>query len=213
MHCIWWIYYRLVYIGRSCGGVLCVRGKCRFVHAGHGKDTRMTFSKDGATAACMRVVVDDAKGAAGEYDDDAFTVFSLARSPRKLPRFVVFKGYNDRYLSGLATTINDGNQLRFSAGDPGDPTVLHEITYFSNGAFFVRNIHLNRYWGYDNISGEWVLAMYTPGQQTEMIDAQFATVDVNDYFAIRFRWNIGTKYSRFWTVPRTISCFILSASR
>jgi hypothetical protein len=173
--------------------MILMGGKCRFFHAGHGKDTRMTtFSKDdGGTAACMRVVVDDTKGAAGEDDEDALTVFNLARSPRTLPRFVVFKDLNDQYLRGLQRTIEGRHFLQFSARDPGDQTAVHETTY-RNGSLLVRNIHLNRYWGALPLLTSRVTlitASYTPaqlasqpqGQTTALFDALY----VNNYFAIR----------------------------
>ncbi|OEL20271.1 hypothetical protein BAE44_0018710 [Dichanthelium oligosanthes] len=151
----------------------------RFLHAGHGKDTRMmTFSEDGgAAASCMRVAEHD-----DDAGDDAFIVLNFARSPRRLPKFVVFKGYNDLYLSGV--TINGRNYLQFSARDPGHPTVMHEITYrVGDGVFFVRNIHLDRYWLHG--SGEWILAYYTPQQmQRPTNQSMFTAVDVKDYFAI-----------------------------
>jgi hypothetical protein len=173
-------------------------GKCRFFHAGHGKDTRMTtFSKDdGGTAACMRVVVagdkdDDAKlGVAAGEDEDALTVFNLARSPRTLPRFVVFKDLNDQYLRGLQTDVPGRHLLQFSARDPGDPTAVHETTY-RNGSLLVRNMHLNRYWGALPLLASritLITASYTPaqlesqplGQTTALFDALY----VNNYFAI-----------------------------
>jgi hypothetical protein len=94
-------------------------------------------------------------------DDDAFIVFDLASSPRRLPRFVVFKGHNDQYLS--AVTINGLNYLRFSERDPGHPTVVHETFYprrEREGVVLMRNIHLDRYWQHSN--GEWILAHYRP---------------------------------------------------
>ncbi|XP_044949054.1 uncharacterized protein LOC123398669 [Hordeum vulgare subsp. vulgare] len=166
----------------------------RFVHAGNaqpGKDTRMTFSGDSGTAACMCVVVSDAKH---EHDDggDAFTVLNFARSPRRLPRFLVFKGHNDLYLSGV--TINDTNYLQFSASDPGDPTVVHEIRYPGReGVVIVRNIHLDRYWA--DTQGQWILALYTPQEmQRPPVASWFTTVDVKDYFAISPYDMSGTLY-------------------
>uniref|UniRef100_A0ACD5TTC9 Uncharacterized protein n=1 Tax=Avena sativa TaxID=4498 RepID=A0ACD5TTC9_AVESA len=151
----------------------------RFLHAGHGKDTRMTFSKDLGSAACMRVAEPESDNSAG--DDDAFIVLNFAGSPRRLPKFVVFKGYNDLYLSGV--TINGRNYLRFSERDPGHPTVVHETTYPGRqGVVLLRNIHLNRSWIHSN--GEWILAYYTPqDMQRPPNNSWFTMVDVRDYFA------------------------------
>ncbi|KAM3196979.1 hypothetical protein ACQJBY_072581 [Aegilops geniculata] len=145
----------------------------RFVHAGHGKeDTRMTtFSMD----CCMRV-------AAGEPDDggDAFTVLNLGSSPRRLPRFVVFKGHNGLYLR--AVTIQGRNHLQFSARDPGDPRAVHQVSY-SNGAFFVvRNIHLQMVWNRE--TGAWILASRSHPIPVAPSSSWFAALDVKDYFAI-----------------------------
>jgi hypothetical protein len=153
---------------------------CRFLHAGHGKDTRMTFSMDCGTAACMRILGSD------DNDDDggdAFTVLNLSGSPRRLPRLVVFKGDNNLYLSGV--TISGRNYLQFSARDPGDPTVAHEITYPGNdNRMNLRNIHHSMMWGFRSTNSEWVLANIAPNQAAGLTPL-FQALDVNDYFALR----------------------------
>ncbi|KAF7081920.1 hypothetical protein CFC21_085823 [Triticum aestivum] len=178
----------------------------RFLHAGHGKDTRMTFSMDRGTAACMRVRESDAKEEEEEEEDggDDFTVLNLSSSPRRLPRLVVFKGDNNLYLSGV--TISGRNYLQFSARDPGDPTVAHEITYpGSNNRMHLRNIHHNMMWGFRSIDSEWVLANIAP-TQAGGLNSMFQAVDVKDYFALSNSSSGVTRYLRRRTSGGITNC-------
>jgi hypothetical protein len=158
---------------------------CRFVGAGDGKVARrMTLAKDDA-APCM--VLSEDKGAGDGDADDAFTVLNLVNSARLLPKLVMFKGNNDRFLA--ARWLNERNSLQFVVTDIGDGGARFELFPRNDGSFFIAtnrppgNATRNSYW---HLAADgWIRPDTTQVLAFVNSSAWFWIHQVKDRFAIR----------------------------
>jgi hypothetical protein len=138
----------------------------RFV--GASKVTRhmtFTFVKDDAAAAaaaavapCMRVV--EASTTGGE---DELTVLNLVNSARLLPKMVMFKGDNGKFLA--SRRIDQRPLLQFEVEDIGDGNARFEL-FPNRGSSTFRIATNNPGWGTSNFhwavaSGGWIEAART----------------------------------------------------
>uniref|UniRef100_A0ACD5WK31 Uncharacterized protein n=1 Tax=Avena sativa TaxID=4498 RepID=A0ACD5WK31_AVESA len=157
----------------------------RFVGAGDGKVTRrMTFAKDNVAPPCM-TLAGDTDGGAGT-GDDTFTVLNLMNSARILPKLVMFKGNNDRFLS--SRWINNRNVLQFVATDVGDGSARFELFPREDGSFCIAtNNPPNGTWSYywNLAAGDWIADNMLEGTAAVNSSAWFRIHQVNDTFAIR----------------------------
>lgn len=146
----------------------------------------MTFAKDDA-APCMRVV----EATAGELDHDdgaadALTVLNLVNSARMLPKFVMFKGNNDRYLA--SRHINNRNVLEFVVTDIGDGSARFELFPRDDGSFCIaiNSPGQGTWWTYWNLAaGNWIEPTMSQNNAPSNNSAWFRIHQVNDSFAIR----------------------------
>lgn len=155
----------------------------RFVGAGDGKVTRrMMLAKDDA-APCMMFAKDDHDDGA---EGDAFTVLNLVNSERMLPKMVVFKGDNGRYLA--SRHVNNRNLLQFVVIDIADGSSRFELFPRNDGSFCIAtnspgSSTLFSYWNL--AGGNWIEPNMLQNNAANNSSAWFRTYEVNDTFSIR----------------------------
>ncbi|KAG8090528.1 hypothetical protein GUJ93_ZPchr0011g27735 [Zizania palustris] len=136
----------------------------RFLHAGLGKqvDLQSEAGKDSKN-----------------IDLNAYTLVDFSGQEKQLPRHVVFKGDNGKYLSGQV--IQRSNYLAFALDDMADATVINTTHYMSNGNVRIRNIHFGMFW---RRSPNWIWADSSDWGSGNR-DTVFAVQKVRDVFALR----------------------------
>ncbi|KAM3196978.1 hypothetical protein ACQJBY_072580 [Aegilops geniculata] len=157
----------------------------RFVGAGDDKVTqRMTFSRDDA-APCMRVVESEAT----DHDEDAFTVLNLVNSSRLLPKLVMFKDKNNRFLASRRTNDGRVSILQFGVTDIGDGSARFELFPRDDGSLCIANNSPGRgtgssYWNLADRTGGWISSSMAQTSAATNRSAWFRVHQVNDAFAI-----------------------------
>lgn len=116
-----------------------------------------------------------------------------------MPKYVVFKGDNDLYLSGRV--IQKYNYPQYAASDIADPTAVNTIfPEHVGGIVRIKSNHFGRFW---RGSPNWIWADSTDTTGRNQ-DTRFRVVQVSDYFALQ---NLGNhKYCIRLTADGKTSC-------
>jgi hypothetical protein len=144
----------------------------------------MALAKDDA-ALCMMLSED--KGAGDGHAGDAFTVLNLVNSARLLPKLVMFKGDNDRFLA--ARWLNGTNSLQFVVTDIGDGSARFELFPRNDGSFCIAtnrppvNATQSSYWNF--LFDGWIRPEVRQAIVSSNSSAWFRIHQVKDRFAIR----------------------------
>ncbi|KAG8090534.1 hypothetical protein GUJ93_ZPchr0011g28416 [Zizania palustris] len=137
-------------------------------------------------------------GKDSKNDLNAYTLVDFRGQEKQLPRYVVFKGDNDKYLSGRV--IQRYNYLQFASDDMADETVINTTHYLSNGTVRIKNIHFGRFW---RRSPNWIWADSSDTGSSNR-DTIFTVVKVGGIFALR---NMGNNsYCKRLTTEGKTNC-------
>ncbi|MBA0827606.1 hypothetical protein Goarm_012376, partial [Gossypium armourianum] len=103
-----------------------------------------------------------------EFDSNGFDIFSIidCKSLLDLPKYVAFKGYNNKYLC-----VRE-NYLAFSADDIGDSTVECETFVTDDGKVHIKSICAGKFWWVDS-KWIWDKTMEEPVLTGDIYDAKY----------------------------------------
>lgn len=143
-------------------------------------------------------------GADQEKPVHEFTVLDLSQQ-LVLPKYVAFKGDNDKYLS--ARVIQRYNYLEFAATDIADPTVLNIIhPNYADGNIRVKSNHFDRFW---RRSPNWIWAD-SPDTHSRNRDTLFRVVQLSGYIGLQ---NLGNyNFCKRLTADRKKNCLNAAVS-
>ncbi|KAK8548388.1 hypothetical protein V6N13_054802 [Hibiscus sabdariffa] len=111
------------------------------------------------------------------YDDNQFDIFSIIdwASLLVLPRYVAFKGDNEKYLC-LRYLDGGYSYLQFATKDIGDPTVACEVFATDDGSIRIKQLSNGKFW---RRSPNWIWAD-SDDTSIDNKDTLFRPIKVND---------------------------------